>query len=429
MDHGYFQDRLSAYLDGELTPEETRALAEHLQSCVECRRRLEDLRRFEKLVDEHSELGESDYWERSARRIEERLGAAAPEPLDIRPSARRPSSADWWRIAGVAAAIVLVGYVGLHRDEILHEIEAPRSVERTTPTPAVHPDTSAVVSQGGYNDLQDDYGAAGEPGESPTAPALKEETAPPQPAVDHDFAGETPPPAPPRASARVPAAGSEQADVKPVAPSPATDKLEPEAKNERIYVVQEAPGILKPADREKTAVSPEASTDEAGAVTQKAKARKSATATETKEAESTEGVVAYRRGSKEPPEYVPTGDITVVDHGDSLAYWREKLNALTAAKDTEVKARARLVPRTYGETGKTTALTQSPMTAANEARQEKKTDPFLQAWFNICRFSTDSVEVAQGRHLLDSVAADTTSPSCDIAKGYVEKLTPARTQP
>ncbi len=43
-EHGYWQEQLSAYVDGELTPEEETALMAHLESCGECRSALALLR-------------------------------------------------------------------------------------------------------------------------------------------------------------------------------------------------------------------------------------------------------------------------------------------------------------------------------------------------------------------------------------------------
>jgi anti-sigma factor RsiW len=43
-EHGYFEERISAYLDGELTPQEYKAVEHHLETCPECQWELETLR-------------------------------------------------------------------------------------------------------------------------------------------------------------------------------------------------------------------------------------------------------------------------------------------------------------------------------------------------------------------------------------------------
>lgn len=42
-EHGYFEERLSAYLDGELTPREVEAVQHHLETCPDCQWDLETL--------------------------------------------------------------------------------------------------------------------------------------------------------------------------------------------------------------------------------------------------------------------------------------------------------------------------------------------------------------------------------------------------
>ena len=68
MDHKYFQDLLSAYLDKELTPELSALMDEHLKVCSECRDQLGRLENLQKLVARHSQLDGEDYWEHSAFR-------------------------------------------------------------------------------------------------------------------------------------------------------------------------------------------------------------------------------------------------------------------------------------------------------------------------------------------------------------------------
>lgn len=92
-------DLLSAYLDGETSPQESRAVVDHLSSCERCRREMEDihaarsaLRALPILELPHSVLDAVD-----GRRVAE-----------VVPLRRRPV-----RIAAAAAAAVLVLFVSL----------------------------------------------------------------------------------------------------------------------------------------------------------------------------------------------------------------------------------------------------------------------------------------------------------------------------
>lgn len=101
-------DRLSEYLDGELTTQEQIALEAHLEDCDSCRRTLEELRavlaRTAALVADEPR---NDLWEQVRRRIE---ADNAPAVLPFTP---RPAAARRRRIAFslpqlAAAAVVLM---------------------------------------------------------------------------------------------------------------------------------------------------------------------------------------------------------------------------------------------------------------------------------------------------------------------------------
>ncbi|MEW6050853.1 MAG: zf-HC2 domain-containing protein [Candidatus Zixiibacteriota bacterium] len=132
MDHGYFLDRVSAYFDRDLPPQELALMETHLQSCDECRALLAQFEKLDQLVKQNSELGSDDYWEKSARQIEERLGRAEKtEITDVRPSRRIAQLG--WKVVAVAASLVLLGYIGMHKDDIFPE--------RKMETPSVQPRT------------------------------------------------------------------------------------------------------------------------------------------------------------------------------------------------------------------------------------------------------------------------------------------------
>lgn len=102
------QDRLNAYIDGELGPEEAAALEARLADDPEARRTLESMSRQNDLVGEALQAldaGPADIQtERLKRRLAERLARR------VEPTSARPSSG-WLRMgAQVAAACALVAF-------------------------------------------------------------------------------------------------------------------------------------------------------------------------------------------------------------------------------------------------------------------------------------------------------------------------------
>ncbi|MDD3732637.1 MAG: zf-HC2 domain-containing protein [candidate division Zixibacteria bacterium] len=136
MDHGYFKDRISAYFDNSLRPEEKVIIEQHLQECEECRKLLEAFHKLDRLVEEKSYLGKDEYWERSARKIEEKLGFKQATEVTKIASPRRFGMA--LKLVAVAASVVLLTVVGIHRDEIWKEepVQRPATIPAGTP-PAV----------------------------------------------------------------------------------------------------------------------------------------------------------------------------------------------------------------------------------------------------------------------------------------------------
>ncbi len=138
MDHGYFHDRISAWLDGELPPYEAQVVGEHLETCEECQALLARLKQVDDLVDKHSQLdGDDDYWETMAQKIEAKIGLEEEEVVtDIRPKQR---SGLFWKIAAAAASIAVLAFVGLHQDDIFkqkdHESTAGAAMRVDTASP------------------------------------------------------------------------------------------------------------------------------------------------------------------------------------------------------------------------------------------------------------------------------------------------------
>jgi anti-sigma factor RsiW len=140
-EHSYYRDRLSAYFDDELSTRETEAVKEHLSRCEECRNLLEQLKRLDRLVERHTQLAGDEYWEQSARRIEERLGATTDRQVtDIRSSRWRGFVS---KVAVAAATVAILGYIALYEKEISSQMETAPSISAPA-VPAAPTESMAV---------------------------------------------------------------------------------------------------------------------------------------------------------------------------------------------------------------------------------------------------------------------------------------------
>lgn len=169
MDHEFYIDRLSAYFDGELKHEEEFIVEEHIKDCPECQKILADLRKFDEMVEAHSELGEDDYWEKSAQKIEAAIsGEKRTEVVEL----KTKKATDWlrWKIVGsVAAAAVLVfiavNYVDIQKN-VEQKMSAPQSIKRdSTPVDKLLGEVSGVettISDSGKKEVFVRGGRAGE---------------------------------------------------------------------------------------------------------------------------------------------------------------------------------------------------------------------------------------------------------------------------
>ncbi len=132
MDHSYFIDRLSAYHDRDLPPYELEVVREHLESCEECRKQLEKYQQLDEMIEKKSRLDESDYWEKSASKIEQALGSTATEVVDIKPT---KSFGMVWKLAAVAASIAALTFISLHRSDIEEPVLEHMSPAMVAPVP------------------------------------------------------------------------------------------------------------------------------------------------------------------------------------------------------------------------------------------------------------------------------------------------------
>lgn len=112
MDHSYFKDKLSAYLDSALEPQEMELVKRHLDKCSECREHLEKLGRFGQKIKELSGLSGDDYFEKLASKIERSIAEPQRRVVDI---SRTHWQSLWWKVSATAASILLVGTVSYYQ--------------------------------------------------------------------------------------------------------------------------------------------------------------------------------------------------------------------------------------------------------------------------------------------------------------------------
>lgn len=137
MDHDFYKEKISAYFDGELKDELAVMVAEHLKECQECRMELEKLQQLKEFIEENSELSESEYWEKSAQRIESAIGADEKVKTivtDIKPVSWKGLG---WKLATVAASIALITFIAIYEKDMsdeMYELTEPDSILLNQPT-------------------------------------------------------------------------------------------------------------------------------------------------------------------------------------------------------------------------------------------------------------------------------------------------------
>lgn len=112
MDHSYYRDKISAFIDGALEAQERELIRRHLESCEECRILLEQLGRLDQVIEEKSELGGDDYFEKLARKIDSRIAGSGEKVIDVKHFRWKTL---WWKVSAVAASVLLVGTIGYYQ--------------------------------------------------------------------------------------------------------------------------------------------------------------------------------------------------------------------------------------------------------------------------------------------------------------------------
>jgi len=407
MDHGYFKDRLSAFIDQELTPEETKALSEHLEQCADCREQLARLKELDRLVEKHSELDGDEYFERSAQKIESRLGLTATTVTDIAGRTERNYKGLWWKTVSVAAAAVILVFIGVHRDDIFTTSDlkmpgeaaperqriAPADTDSAEPIRDVGEDkpASTVIEDlepGEVVSENEGFGRGEEAVGEPAQEALHEvkdesgEIAIPKPVVDKA------PQRAPEIEARLKAAGEEEAPPPPPAPT----RVPPSAVT--TAPVDEESSTISTDDNYKRPAGLEFGESDLGkSITVQGERRESITV------------------EVEEADYLPS----VESREHDVWYWINRRDSLVELVESEKSTAGRL-KQALRPDRLTTGL--APMPTSEKPHEAD----LLEAWFWIAELSTDSVKIAESRAELERIAADTTSVNCDQASEYLRRL-------
>ncbi len=140
-------DRLSEYLDGELSPGERGALEAHLGGCEECTATLEGLRR---VTARARALGDRP----PARDLWPAVAASLVEPKELRFRSPRRLSVPMPALAAAVAFLVIGG-------SMVWLLRSPGGITGGPPTPvAVNPAPTAPVSPAGTGRASPRYDAA-----------------------------------------------------------------------------------------------------------------------------------------------------------------------------------------------------------------------------------------------------------------------------
>src|SRR5882724_11840021 len=101
---------LSAYCQGELTPEESRQFAEHLISCSQCRKEFEEIKLGIKLAEQLPQLSAPDYLWTELEPLLHKQTRGQLRPI----TKHRPFAAAWQtQFAAIAAVVLLVASLGI----------------------------------------------------------------------------------------------------------------------------------------------------------------------------------------------------------------------------------------------------------------------------------------------------------------------------
>jgi len=123
--------------------------------------------------------------------------------------------------------------------------------------------------------------------------------------------------------------------------------------------------------------------------------------------------------SAEEREQVLDYELAEVSDDSVLDYWREHRDSLLDISDAREKKRSLFKPEAVAGYAQSPVVGRSDSVGAGANQTEYR---LMEAWFHICKLSTDSVETSKGIEFLRTVAADKRSPNRKEAVAYLELI-------
>jgi len=409
LDHSYFQQRLSAYVDGELEPSVRAQVKEHLRDCAECRDCLKEIEKLGDFIARESGLAESDYWEQAAQRIERAIAATQPKTVDLQTErAQRRASPWWWRAPAIAASVLFLGYITLNESSILRdEVLIPDQPSDTQQIPQFEVigtgmDTNAYVFEGPSTGLRVIRPAppAHEPKEEITDKYVRKlENKPETTLAERDHRQESG------------LSGQENTEL------------------DKSIVTISSPDLTTKAQHD---AAPAAKMPEEV---------KAGNAPPAEKVVSDSGDQNYRERNREKGTFILrdtlhlTTDLYSVEksgesglselQNEELTYWRSirdslvQQAALIKKQDSSPIGQALKYAQTPARTGLRTALSSEDPRQRTENQTETG---LLEAWYQVCRLTSDSTEINQGIGFIEKVAVDQGSGNRESAQDFLQQL-------
>jgi hypothetical protein len=421
LDHSYFQQRLSAYADGEVETSVRAQVEEHLRACPECRKSLQEIEKLSEFIAQESGLAESDYWERAAQRIERAVEAAQPKIVDLKAEqARRGASPWWWRAPAIAASVLFLGYLTIHESSILRD-------EVLTPAQPSGIKTAPVESTTG---AELEMEAPGSPMVSPDRRDTALSSASPAPRQE---GGEEP-------------AGRPEVQPEPAPAEKAGRQESGLSVPENIEINKSiiSPSEIHPVDQSKVTSSPDLTETVKPAVAPPTESLGKKTA---KSAQSVEKPVSdaeeqnYRARNREKETIVlrdtlhVTPDLYSVEKPEEtgllelqyeeLTYWRGRRDSLAQQIALIRQQDASPIGQAlkYAEAPARTSFKATLSGEDPRQKIENQTEAgLLESWYQVCRLTSDSSEINQGVSFIKKVAADQESTNRETAQDYLKQL-------
>lgn len=405
-DHGYFLEKLSAFADHELAPDLQAQVAEHVETCAECQRGLEQLRQLDRFVDDQSELDDSDYWETSARKIEAQLPATA-SVTDIRSDTKTDAVGWAWKLPAIAASVLIVGYIGLHQSEILKD------------DPGSPPNEATEIVQPTEKRAVGEFEVAPEAVDKVAVEERKEEQ-PLTVAKESDTRSVIPAPSPvmfkpavlvekptadltPSANAETPPPAASSSDrfvtVPDIVATPdAIVPVEPEAP------VALAKRGSRPAP---SAASPDSN------YKRRSKLKSAVSAKAKEERQRTELTLADDVDRPDSDQFGDDGEagILALSKLDDWRHLRDSLQEALPELAVGSSTTARKQGLGFEAISSLAQRSKDAVVAVDKNARQQGEATLVEAWYQICRLTDDSSEADEGLRFLRQKAADSTSTS------------------